>query len=191
VTLVTVATREDYFDAAMELLATEGFGAVKIATMCNRFGVTVGSFYHHFDNVEAFVDQLLDYWEEHQTQRVADLAAIPTDPQQRVKRMKELAISVPHAAEAAIRSWASVNAQVAKAQKRVDEHRRAALQEVLQGVIPDRRLARHLSIVGITLLVGLQQWRAPVNKRELTRLFDEFDAMIFRYVDLLQVEQAS
>ena len=47
--------RDAYFAAAYELLVTHGCGGVTIAALCDRLGVTKGSFYHHFADMAEFV----------------------------------------------------------------------------------------------------------------------------------------
>ncbi len=46
--MATVATREAYFETGLEVLADLGYGGLKLAEVCNRLGVTTGSFYHYF-----------------------------------------------------------------------------------------------------------------------------------------------
>ncbi len=46
------------------------------------------------------------------------------------------------------------------------------MRAVILGVVPNRREAELLAVMGISLLVGLQQWRWPVDVRELGRLLD-------------------
>lgn len=177
-----VVTRDEYFDTALALLASDGHGALKIGTMCKTLGVTTGSFYHYFGSLDGFVEAFLDYWERERTARVIELANVPSDPSDRIGALKVLALEVPHDAEGAIRSWANSNARVAEVQKRVDQERFDALRDVIAGVVPDRRRAELLAVYGISLLVGLPMWRRPVQRRELARLFDEFEQAILREV---------
>lgn len=179
-----LVTREDYFEAAMTLLATEGEGKLKIASLCKALNVTTGSFYGYFGSFDGFVDQFLVYWEQSQVDRIVELSSVPTDLAQRVHTMKKLAGQIPHNAEAAIRSWAHTNARVAEAQKRVDTRRHRALSDVLMPGVGTRREANKLAMMGITLLVGLQQWRAPVTKKDFNSLFDEYERVLLtRVVD--------
>ena len=92
--------------------------------------------------------------------------------------------TVPHAAAAAIRGWAHTNDAVDVVQKRVDEHRVQALQDVLASVIPDAGEAHRLAIMGITLLVGLQQWRSPVTQADFDLVFDSYEQMVLARVAL-------
>ncbi|NMN93837.1 TetR/AcrR family transcriptional regulator [Antrihabitans stalactiti] len=173
-----LVTREDYFDAAMTLLAKEGEGKLKISSLCKALNVTTGSFYGYFGSLDGFVDEFLVYWEQSQTDRIVELSNAPADPVQRVHLMKNLAAQIPHNAEAAIRSWAHTNVRVAEAQKRVDTRRQRALSDILLPGVRTRRQANRLAFMGITLLVGLQQWRAPVTKKDFDMLFDEYESVI-------------
>jgi AcrR family transcriptional regulator len=175
-------TRDEYFETALALLATEGHGALKIGTLCRTLGVTTGSFYHYFGSLDGFIEAFLEYWEGDRTARVIALANVPSDPTERIARLKVLALDVPHDAEGAIRSWANSNARVAEMQKRVDQERFDALRDVIFGVVPDKRRAELLAVLGISMLVGLPMWRSPVNRRELSRLYDEFEQAILRHV---------
>ncbi|RZI83009.1 MAG: TetR/AcrR family transcriptional regulator, partial [Microbacterium sp.] len=122
-----LVTRDDYFEAAMEILATSGPSALKMGSLCKALKVTTGSFYGYFGSFDGFVGEFLEYWEASQTQRILDIANSTTDPGVRIHTVKELAGAMPHEAEAAIRSWAHHHPIVADAQKRVDERRVAAL----------------------------------------------------------------
>lgn len=179
-----LVTRDDYFRVAMEMLATEGAGKLKIATLCKRLKVTTGSFYGYFGSWDGFVEQFLEHWDEEQTARIERLVSASEDPLERVLVMKKLAGTVPHEAEAAIRGWAHTNAAVDAAQKRVDEHRVQALSDVLGSVVPNRDEAHRLAVMGITLLVGLQQWRSPVTQADFDLVFDSYEQMVLARVAL-------
>lgn len=174
---------ERWFEVAMELLAEDGYAALKLAPLCRRAGVTTGSFYHHFAGWQAFVAALLEHWEAAQTSRVAALTAAEPSPLDRVRRMKHLAVGLPHRAEAAIRVWSGVDAQVGRAQRRVDARRSAALGEVVAGVVEDRAAAERLARLGMSILVGWQQLAPSAEPDELLALLTEFEAVILRAAD--------
>ncbi len=173
-----VVTKNDYFAAALDVLATEGHGAVKIGSLCQSIGVTTGSFYHYFGSWDGFVRELLEHWEHEKTQRIFELAAAQADPVARVRKIKKLALTLPHEAETAIRAWSHVNPTVDEVQRRVDQERLHAVRLVIRGVIPNARDAEMLAVMGISLLVGLQQWRTPVDVKELARLLDQYETLI-------------
>jgi AcrR family transcriptional regulator len=172
---------EQYFTAAMRILAGEGASGLKIGTLCRALGVTSGSFYHHFDGWPGFVRGLLEYWEAEQTQRIARLAQATADPFHRVELLKQLAIDLPHEAEAAIRAWATLDTEVDSAQRRVDVQRQAEVQDTIAGVVGDHEVAAQLAELGMAILVGFQQLGKPPEAGRLAFLFQEYQNLIARY----------
>lgn len=176
-----VVTKDDYFAAALDVLATSGHAALKIGSLCRAIGVTTGSFYHYFGSWDGFVVELLTNWEQEKTQRLAVAVSAESDPLGRIRIIKKLAIGLPHDAETAIRAWGHINPVVGQMQRRVDEERLDSLRGVIVPVVGKGRRAELLAIMGITLLVGLQQWRSPVDVKELGRLLDEYEQLILAH----------
>ncbi len=165
---------EDYFDTALELLAEGGSADLTIANLCDRLGVTKGSFYHHFPSQAAFRDALLAHWEAQVDEVIApQLEAVP-DPHERIELLKQLGVAVDHRAETALRAWARIDPVVAAAQRRLDEQREAQLAGAFVdvGIEPDH--ARVLARIGVTILVGTQQLEGDVDRQRLGELFDEY-----------------
>ena len=172
-----------YFDAAMELLAAGGPAELKIGTLCTALGVTSGSFYHHFGGWSGFVRALLEHWETEQTARIVELTRSATDdPVERLDVLKRLAVTLPHAAEAAIRAWAALDRDVATALRRIDDRRLAALEGVLAGAIPDRAIAARLASFGQSMLVGFQQIHHPPDAQLLGALLDDYHVLVLAHV---------
>ena len=159
-----LVTREDYFGAAMALLAADGPSALTLGRLCGAVGVTSGSFYHHFAGVEGFVGALLEHWEAEQTRRIREVVEASADPWERVSVLKHLGAALPHRAEAAIRAWAAADAVVGRAQRRVDAERTDGLREVAAGVGVPPAVASRLARLGVALLAGAQQTGCPDRK---------------------------
>jgi AcrR family transcriptional regulator len=174
----------EYYEVAMTILADGGARALKISPICRALGVTSGSFYHHFDGWAGFVRGLLEHWEREQTAGIVELTTASTDDAvERIDVLKRLAIGLPHAAEAAIRSWAALDEEVGRAQRRVDARRVEALEELLSAVVTDRRDAARLATFGIALLAGFQQTHDPADIETLQWMLDDYRAIIFAHVD--------
>jgi AcrR family transcriptional regulator len=172
---VETVSRSDYFDAAIELLASGGEAAVTIAALCRRLGVTKGSFYHHFGSGGEFHRALLEHWEQSGAERVrAELDGV-TDPMVRIRVLKELGNQVEHDSESAIRAWGKSFEPAAAVQRRVDAGRERLLREAFvdAGIDPER--AATLARIGVTMLVGMQQIDRPVDTGALGRVFDEYE----------------
>jgi AcrR family transcriptional regulator len=54
----------DWITAGLELLAEEGITGVKIQKLCDRLGVTKGSFYWHFTDLDAFLGAMAKHYED-------------------------------------------------------------------------------------------------------------------------------
>ena len=56
-------SRDDWLQAALETMRSNGIDGVKVAPLAARMGVTTGSFYWHFKDRRELLELLLDYWE--------------------------------------------------------------------------------------------------------------------------------
>lgn len=172
-----VVSRESYFTAAMTILAQDGVGRLKIAPLCRALNVTSGSFYGYFGSLQGFIDEFMAHWEATLTEQIVALVSIEPDPVLRIHALKELAGALPHDAEAAIRSWSYSNESVADVLDRVDRRREEILRDQLALSVGDDR-ARILATVGMTMLVGLQQWHRPVSRADYELVFTEFERLV-------------
>ncbi|HEY1134824.1 MAG TPA: TetR/AcrR family transcriptional regulator [Nocardioides sp.] len=163
------APQRRFFEAGLDLLADEGYGALKLAPLCRRVGVTTGSFYHAFPNWPGYTTALLQHWFRERTARAADIASSETDPARRVELLVRAAIDLPHGAEAAIRVWAGVDTEVAKLQQEVDEQRLTTVSEAIAAAMPaeSHELAQHLAQSAFFLLVGYEQSHATGGRDAL------------------------
>jgi AcrR family transcriptional regulator len=60
----TRLSADDFVRAAFEVMVDEGISGVKIARLCERLGVTKGSFYWHFADLDAFLGEVARQWAE-------------------------------------------------------------------------------------------------------------------------------
>jgi AcrR family transcriptional regulator len=167
-------TPEDYFDAASELLAEGGSAALTIANLCDRLGVTKGSFYHHFDGQAAFRDAYLQHWEAQVAEVTAPQLEAVADPHERIELLKQLGVAVDHRAETALRAWARTDPVVAATQRRLDEGREEQLARAFVDLGIEADHARVLARIGAPILVGTQQLEGDVDRARLGELFDEY-----------------
>ena len=61
----------DWEREALEMIAEVGVQALAVEPLARRRGLTKGSFYWHFPNREALLEQALLRWEEHDTRNLA------------------------------------------------------------------------------------------------------------------------
>lgn len=168
----------DYFEAAFDLLAERGHDGLTIAALCQRLGVTKGSFYHHFRDFPAFVDALLEHWAAEHATRLIALSNALTDPVERMDLLRDIAVTLPHGAEAAIRAWSWSNDAVASVQRRVDRARLSHLTNA--GVATGLPLARArvMAKIALSTLIGMQQLERPARARAMEEVFTALEGWI-------------
>lgn len=88
-------TAADWAEAALQLVAEKGLGALTVAALAARQGVTKGSFYWHFTSRADLLAAALSRWEERSTtDNMRGLDAIP-DARQRLELMLDAASQPP------------------------------------------------------------------------------------------------
>jgi AcrR family transcriptional regulator len=90
-------TASDWAEAALQLIAEKGVGALTVSTLASRLGVTKGSFYWHFRGRSELLGAALALWEQRATtETIKGLDAV-TDPRRRLELILEAASRPPRA----------------------------------------------------------------------------------------------
>lgn len=168
-----VVSRESYFDTGLDVLSDQGYGGLKLAEVCNRLGVTTGSFYHYFPNWAAYTRELIAHWRQARTLRVVQAVRADPDPHRRIDTLIAEALALPHGAEAAIRVWSSLDPDVYTVQAVVDQLRFDVIYESAREIIGDESTARHFAAWGVYLIVGYEQSTLPRNTEALQWITDQ------------------
>lgn len=99
---------EDWLQAGYAVLAEQGVRALKVETLCRQAGVTRGSFYWHFDDMDGYRTALVASWNaflDEDRRSLAELDALP--PRERLSAMMTALTSPQHwMLERAMREWA-------------------------------------------------------------------------------------
>jgi AcrR family transcriptional regulator len=77
-------------DAALDVAAELGLGAVAVEPVARRVGATKGSFYWHFANRDALVVAVLERWRSIATKAVIELLDATADPLARLHRLARI-----------------------------------------------------------------------------------------------------
>lgn len=147
--------REAWFDAASEILASAGYGALKLAPLCRKLGVTTGSFYHSFDSWQDFNDALLTNWLAERTEQTVEIVRQTEDPVARLRLLAAASFELQHRTEGAIRVWAGVDDRVAAIQRKVDEGRYLVVHEAMAAIVGEEK-AEKFSVWGLSTLIGYE-----------------------------------
>ena len=159
--MATVAARGVYFETGLQILADLGFGGLKLAEVCNRLGVTTGSFYHYFANWGTYTRELVSYWMQDRTLRLSAVFRAEADPRKRMNLIIREVLSLPHSAEAAIRAWSSIDPEVLAVQREVDRQRFTVCYDYAMEIVEDARQAEVFASWAVCQLVGYEQATLP------------------------------
>jgi AcrR family transcriptional regulator len=159
--MASVVSREAYFETGLDVLSDLGYGGLKLAEVCHRLGVTTGSFYHYFPNWPAYTRALVDHWRQVRTTRVVQSVQAEPDPRRRIDSLVHEALVLPHSAEAAIRVWGAIDAEVHAVQAAVDQQRYDIMYRSAYEVLQNRRQAEVFAAYSVYILVGYEQTALP------------------------------
>jgi AcrR family transcriptional regulator len=160
-------------ESALDVLAEAGSEGLTISELCSRLGVTKGSFYHHFSGMPEFVTALLEFWEEQRSRRLIEASAAVPDPEARFELLSDIAVGLPHEAEAALRAWGRSNAEVRAVVERVDQARERHLAESLMLFGLSAEVAELRAHISVAILVGTQQRENPVDVERLRAMLED------------------
>ena len=179
-------SRDGYLETGLEVLSDLGYGGLKLAEVCNRLGVTSGSFYHYFSSWAAYTRELIDHWQKVNTTRLIESLSAETDPRRRIDGMIHIGLNLPHGAEAAIRTWSNLDPEVYEVQAAVDKQRHEIMRTSAFEILQDERQAELFADWGVYLLVGYEQATLPPDRAALKwivgQLLDALDAGRFTTV---------
>ncbi|BBZ04685.1 transcriptional regulator [Mycolicibacterium chitae] len=164
-----IVDRQDYFSAAIDILAEADHGGLKLTPLCRRLEVTTGSFYHYFGSWARFKTELLEFWLQDRTLELAEAARRQGDPQRTLEALIDFACGFPHSAEAAIRAWSHSDQEVRQVQATVDEQRYRVTYETLQLLLDNDADAEMLARMAIFTLNGYQQTQPLPGVEHLRR----------------------
>lgn len=117
-------TRGDWLEAGQAVLIAQGIRGLRLANLTRHLKVSIGSFYHHFEDMEAFLGALAEYYSRLIDGLIEEICSVERDPIERLKQlyletetrdllrldaaMRNLAMIEPRAADAMARSESTI-----------------------------------------------------------------------------------
>jgi AcrR family transcriptional regulator len=176
-------SRESWIEAGMQALADGGPEAVRVELLARSLGLTKGSFYWHFKDRQALLDELLEVWERRMLDEVVEeVEREGGDGRARLEQLFSLARSGQARGmarvELAIRDWARHDAEVEARLRRVDNRRMEYMRSLFGEICTDEDEVETRCLLAFSLFVasGLiaadhgAHSRAEVLEMALTRL---------------------
>ncbi len=166
-------TKQMWLEEGLALLAESGAAALTIELLASRLGVTKGSLYHHFHNLQDYKEHLLSFYEDEGTSQVIESAEQHEMPMDRFELIIQTTLHHPSQLEVSMRAWALQDPFVQSYQQRIDQRRIAYLTELIFMICQDRERAHRISQLFYSIFVGSQHILPPVQGHELEALYRE------------------
>jgi AcrR family transcriptional regulator len=117
-------TRNDWLATALDTLLKAGPEGVHVEPMAASLGVTKGSFYWHFEDLQDLLSSVVDYWAEMMLGAVRNHDDLTGSAEENLLEvMEDIAREDRARYEAAMRTWAKSEKRAAQAVRKVDKAR--------------------------------------------------------------------
>lgn len=153
---------EDWLRLGLDALAESGPHALKAEPLARRIGMTKGSFYWHFSDLNDFHVRILTHWKETALAAISASRSADQTPTQKLHGVgRMLSGSDPlgqrNGLEPAIRAWANSDETAAGVMAEVDRARLAHIADLLRAIgltNPDFPRLVYGSFLGMEALAG-------------------------------------
>lgn len=164
-------TRRSWLDAGLQALATEGPDGLRIMLIAEKLGVTKGSFYWHFKNLEEYQLAVLEHWEHSHTEQIIQYVEhAGGEAHAKLYNLLTVTVSSDFSLSRAIRSWSLANRTVQEVQARVDQKRIEYATKLLHATGWPKDEATTLGRWGYSALIGHSELPGPSFTEEQLRL---------------------
>lgn len=178
----TRLTRVDWLDLGLRQLAEGGAEAVKLAPVCKAAGVTRGSFYHHFEDHDTFLQALTGHWVQTQTDELVARFPANASAEEKDRLLTDMAMQVDFHVELGIREVARRNRAVAAIVAAADARRLDVLTELYaERFHIDRDRAQMAAKLEYAAYVGMILIQSEIAEAEQRAMADTFAAMMATY----------
>ena len=171
-------TREAWIKAGLQALAAGGPDNVRVDRVARDLAVSRGGFHGHFSNRGAYLDALLEAWEQTSVDDVvAEVEQEDEEPRAKIRRAGQLTFSRSNlGVDLAVRDWARHDQAVARRLHRVDASRLAYLRQLFGTLCADPDEVEARAVLAFTLAVGSQFIRGylPGQRATALRLATDF-----------------
>lgn len=151
-------SREDWVDAAYARFRDGGISAVSVEAVARDLGATKGSFYWHFDDRSALVNDVLARWEDLETERLIEIVEQVDDPTERLAKLLEVIAhrTTERSGERTLFAEASALG-ITDVVARASERRVSYTARLLEAAGIDASDARRRAVIIVAAVVGYQQ----------------------------------
>ncbi len=174
-------TKTDWLKKGLQVLSSKGYTNLRLEYLCEQLEVTRGSFYHHFEDLNDYVDKLMDYWESNSNAIMDGVAESGVTPLERLNLLQKEVFNIPAKLEVVIRAWATFNKTVLKYIRRIDRKRITFIAELYQEHGLSAQAAETTAKIEYATYIGVQNVYFMDPKKEGEEVYHEFERVLIQY----------
>ncbi|WP_292010177.1 TetR/AcrR family transcriptional regulator [Chryseobacterium sp.] len=163
--------KTDWLEKGLEVLINDGYQRITIDHLCSLLKITKGSFYHHFKNIEMYIDALMKYWQEINTTDFIKKTEQLADANEKQNLLNYLAYSASYGMESVIRAWSFSNLTVKHYLAKVDAMRLEYLFNLNIQLGCGVEESKHSALLRYGTLIGLQYLLPTLPKEDLETFY--------------------
>ncbi|MEM9630177.1 MAG: TetR/AcrR family transcriptional regulator [Pseudomonadota bacterium] len=169
--------KDDWLQLGLTQLARVGAAGLTVEALCKSAERTRGSFYHHFEDHDRFLETLLGAWKQRNTIDVAD-QILGHELRDRAQMLSDLANHLDQDLERAVRQFAQSNNIARQTVREVDRIRTDFVVElyVEEGLTPEE--AREIAQLEYAAFVGSQIVWPEMTSEQRFKLDRRFATMV-------------
>lgn len=168
------ASRQQWLECGLELVAVEGVNSLILDNLSVRMGLTKGSFYHHFASMAEYEREMAEFWAQMQISAIPRLPRSPSGRLVALQAYVEQIDTQGGGIESAMQAWAQVDGEIRIAISRVDAARLKFFRSVFEPIVADRgRLSLMVEMLG-AMLRGSMVAAQRSSGAHIGRLLAEF-----------------
>ena len=164
--------KEQWFIVGLDVLAKDGFSRITIDNLCGLLQITKGAFYHHFKNIDGYVEALMKYWLEVNTFEFIREVDKLTDPKEQQQKLADMAAYASMRNESVIRAWGYSNPIVHNYVSQADTTRLEYAAKLNETTGLDAKQARGIAVIQYSVLIGMQQVCSDLSPEQFKELQD-------------------
>ena len=169
--------RDDWLQLGLAQLAKDGAAGLTVEALCKSAGRTRGSFYHHFEDHDGFLEALLTAWKQQNTIDVAD-QILGHQLQDRAQMLSDLANHLDQDLERAVRQFAQSNTIARETVRDVDRIRTDFVIELYVEEGLTKEEARDIAQLEYAAFVGSQIVWPEMTSQQRFNLDRRFASMV-------------
>lgn len=163
--------KQDWIDEGLKVLMEVGYEGIKIDRLCKRLDISIGSFYHHFKNIDDYVESMIRDWEGRTQSKVNDILEQDLPPEERIDRLHDASFETAPKLEVTIRAWSFQSPFIERCLDKMDRKRVRMLTGLFAEMGFGQDLARRLAEIDYASYLGVQTYSMNRSRHSARKLF--------------------